>query len=256
MFGATLLRVSERRAQKLAQSADARAKGVQPATEDSLTDDDASAEDELDSDDGGGDGLESNRVEERRPLKAPAPTEPRFSPLSAKKHHRLVDGVDSRLGPPWPLADSTMSSAPRKVQLARSIRPRGKYETDGPSAESANKLPGRLILGLADLDSPHGRYAILSLARFVSCGFPSGCIDIFFVLHSMNFIFSSIAYLFMATYEPTDDITISSLLTYLNAAMPPDKHEDFDTAEVAKAAAALSDKGDIIFEGDTLRLPH
>lgn len=71
----------------------------------------------------------------------------------------------------------------------------------------------------------------------------------------MNFIFSSIAYLFMVTYESTDDMTISSLLTHLNAAMPPDKHEDFDTAEVAKAVAALSDKGDIIFEGDTLRLP-
>lgn len=70
----------------------------------------------------------------------------------------------------------------------------------------------------------------------------------------MNFIFSSIAYLFVATYDSTDDMTISSLLTYLNAAMPPDKHEDFDTAEVVKAVAALSDKGDIIFEGDTLRL--
>lgn len=59
----------------------------------------------------------------------------------------------------------------------------------------------------------------------------------------------------MTTYEPTDDMTISSLLTYLNAAMPPDKYEDFDTAEVAKAVAVLHDRGDIIFEGDMLRLP-
>ncbi|KAG0704575.1 hypothetical protein DFH29DRAFT_873619 [Suillus ampliporus] len=54
----------------------------------------------------------------------------------------------------------------------------------------------------------------------------------------------------------TDDMTISSLLTYLNSAIPADKHEDFDTAEVVKAAAALQDRGDIIFEGDMLRLPE
>jgi hypothetical protein len=75
-----------------------------------------------------------------------------------------------------------------------------------------------------------------------------------FFLSSINFIFSSIAYLFMTTYETADDMTISSLLTHLNAAMPPDKHEDFDTAEVVKAVAALQDRGDIIFEGDMLRL--
>jgi hypothetical protein len=72
----------------------------------------------------------------------------------------------------------------------------------------------------------------------------------------MDFIFSSIAYLFMTTYDSTDDMTISSLLTYLNSAIPADKHEDFDTAEVVKAAAALQDRGDIIFEGDMLRLPE
>ncbi|KDQ26273.1 hypothetical protein PLEOSDRAFT_1077315 [Pleurotus ostreatus PC15] len=49
-------------------------------------------------------------------------------------------------------------------------------------------------------------------------------------------------------------MTISSLLTYLNAAMPPDKHEDFDTSEVVKAVAAFKEKGKVIFEGDTLRL--
>lgn len=59
----------------------------------------------------------------------------------------------------------------------------------------------------------------------------------------------------MTTYKPEDDLTISSLLAYLNAAIPPDKHEDFDTAEVAKAVALLQERGDIIFEGDLLRLP-
>ncbi|KAG6381842.1 hypothetical protein JVT61DRAFT_453 [Boletus reticuloceps] len=208
-----------RRAQKAAQAADARARGGQSAAEDSLTDDDASAEDELDSDDGPVDGPESDRAEERRKVKAPI-QESRLPPPSAKKP-RFFDSADNRL-----------VALIRKIQPPRAIRPKSKYEIDGVATvepgTSANRVSRRLILGLADLDSVHGR---------------------------MNFIFSSIAYLFMATYESTDDMTISSLLTYLNAAMPLDKHEDFDTAEVAKVVAALSDKGDIIFEGDTLRLP-
>lgn len=48
-------------------------------------------------------------------------------------------------------------------------------------------------------------------------------------------------------------MSISALLTYLNVAMPQDKHEDFDTSEVIKAAAALQEKGRVIFEGDMLR---
>ncbi|KAH0836887.1 hypothetical protein J3R83DRAFT_8689 [Lanmaoa asiatica] len=55
----------ERRAQKATQAADARTKGGQPTTEESLTDDDASAEDELDSDDGPADGPEFHLAEER-----------------------------------------------------------------------------------------------------------------------------------------------------------------------------------------------
>ena len=51
-------------------------------------------------------------------------------------------------------------------------------------------------------------------------------------------------------------MTISALLSYVNAAMPPDKHEDFDTAEVIRAAAVLHDRGEISFEGDILRLLH
>jgi len=49
-------------------------------------------------------------------------------------------------------------------------------------------------------------------------------------------------------------MSISALLAYLNAAMPQDKHEDFDTSEVARAVAAMKEKGRIIFEGDMLRL--
>ena len=70
-----------------------------------------------------------------------------------------------------------------------------------------------------------------------------------------DFVFTSIEYLFRLTYENTDDMSISALLVYLNAAMPPDKHEDFDTAEVTKTAAVLHEKGRVIFEGDLIRLP-
>ncbi|KII89556.1 hypothetical protein PLICRDRAFT_124521 [Plicaturopsis crispa FD-325 SS-3] len=69
-----------------------------------------------------------------------------------------------------------------------------------------------------------------------------------------DFILTSLDHLFTTTYEGTDEMTISSLLTYVNAAMPPDKHEDFDTAEVVRAAATLKARGILAFEGDTLRL--
>ncbi|KIL58876.1 hypothetical protein M378DRAFT_15215 [Amanita muscaria Koide BX008] len=96
------------------------------------------------------------------------------------------------------------------------------------AANRAQPIRRPLPVGLADLDSPPGR---------------------------RDFVFASIEYLFRTTYETTDDMTISALLVYLNAAMPQDKHEDFDTAEVTKSAAQLHDKGRIIFEGDLIRLP-
>ncbi|KAJ7732359.1 hypothetical protein DFH07DRAFT_871080 [Mycena maculata] len=82
---------------------------------------------------------------------------------------------------------------------------------------------------LADLDSPGGRRA---------------------------FVFASVEYLFRTTYEASDDMSVSALLAYLNAAMPADKHEDFDTGEVARAAGALAarEKERFALEGDMLRL--
>ena len=68
-----------------------------------------------------------------------------------------------------------------------------------------------------------------------------------------HFIASSIEHLFRTTYEITDDMTISTLLTYLNAAMPVDKYEDFDTSEVTKAVAFFHAGGRLTFEGDTIR---
>ena len=61
-------------------------------------------------------------------------------------------------------------------------------------------------------------------------------------------------YLFKTTYEHSDELTIAALVTYLNAAIPPDKHEDFDTTEVTKTAKALRDRGEFAFEGDILRV--
>lgn len=73
-------------------------------------------------------------------------------------------------------------------------------------------------------------------------------------MFSLNFVFNSVSYLFATTYDASDDLTISSLLTYLNAAIPLDKYEDFDTAEVVRAAALLQERGDVSFKGDVLRL--
>ncbi|KAJ3763828.1 hypothetical protein EV360DRAFT_65996 [Lentinula raphanica] len=83
---------------------------------------------------------------------------------------------------------------------------------------------------LADLDSPAGR---------------------------KQFVSHSIAYLFQTTYDcspcSSDELSISALVAYLNAAMPMDKHEDFDTAEVVKCVGALREKGKVLLEGDVVR---
>lgn len=70
----------------------------------------------------------------------------------------------------------------------------------------------------------------------------------------LDFTHRSIRYLFRTTYGQGDDLTIASLVTYLNAAIPADKHEDFDTTEVTKAATALHERGDVRFEGDVVRM--
>ncbi|KAK7453385.1 hypothetical protein VKT23_011649 [Stygiomarasmius scandens] len=96
----------------------------------------------------------------------------------------------------------------------------------GPSSPVRRSGPTRSRPVLADLDSPVGR---------------------------KHFVYSSIAYLFTTTYEATDDMSISTLLTYLNSAMPPDKYEDFDTSEVVRAVSSLKEKGKILFEGDLVK---
>ena len=73
------------------------------------------------------------------------------------------------------------------------------------------------------------------------------------MLPRLEFVSRSVQYLFKTTYAPTDELTIAALVTYLNAAMPPDKHEDFDTTEVTKTANLLRERGEFLFEGDVLR---
>jgi hypothetical protein len=78
--------------------------------------------------------------------------------------------------------------------------------------------------------------------------------DLYSPADRLSFTRHSIAYLFRTTYSPADALTIAALVAYMNAALPPDKHEEFDTAEVTRAAKTLHDRGSVAFEGDTLKL--
>ncbi|KAG2141826.1 hypothetical protein DEU56DRAFT_794861 [Suillus clintonianus] len=217
----------QRRAQKAAEVAELRAKGGTSHPDDgSLSDEDMSAEDELESEEPYDVQVQDLPTDDKRKARISD-----FRSLHTAKKQRLDNG-SGRTGSAWAVPDHT-STGKRSLQSVRSIRPKGRPDSDlhalvTEASGSTSRLNRRLVLGLADLNNVPGR---------------------------MDFIFSSIAYLFMTTYDSTDDMTISSLLTYLNSAIPADKHEDFDTAEVVKAAAALQDRGDIIFEGDMLRLP-
>jgi hypothetical protein len=73
-------------------------------------------------------------------------------------------------------------------------------------------------------------------------------------LYSASFVHRSIAHLYATTYETTDELTLATLLAYLNCAVPPDKHEDFDTVEVLSAAKVLQARGTLELQGDVLRL--
>ncbi|KAI9440998.1 hypothetical protein H4582DRAFT_1513862 [Lactarius indigo] len=72
----------------------------------------------------------------------------------------------------------------------------------------------------------------------------------------LTFTRHSIVYLFRTTYTAADALTIAALVAFMNAALPPDRHEEFDTAEVTRAAKTLHDRGRVAFEGDTLKLLH
>ncbi|KAH8111768.1 hypothetical protein DFH11DRAFT_576855 [Phellopilus nigrolimitatus] len=82
---------------------------------------------------------------------------------------------------------------------------------------------------LADLGSPGGRLA---------------------------FIAASIRHLFGTTYaRGADALSVGALVNYLNAALPPDKHEEFDVREVSAACGgALAKAGRVVLRGDEVRL--
>ncbi len=63
--------------------------------------------------------------------------------------------------------------------------------------------------------------------------------------HRLNFTCHSIAYMFRTMYTPADALTIAALVAYMNAVIPPDKHEEFDMAEVMRAAKMLHDRGNV-----------
>ncbi|KAH8104095.1 hypothetical protein BXZ70DRAFT_1005642 [Cristinia sonorae] len=111
----------------------------------------------------------------------------------------------------------------RLLHYHRSLPPALVEEDISMDADVYTTHPARL----ADLETPAGR---------------------------LDFVSKSVRYLFRTTYERSDELTIATLVTYLNAAIPPDKHEDFDTTEVTKAAAAMSDGSDFVLEGDVLRI--
>ncbi|KAJ3743577.1 hypothetical protein DFH05DRAFT_1399971 [Lentinula detonsa] len=108
------------------------------------------------------------------------------------------------------------------------VRSHGPYGNGVLPSSATGPSSGRGVL--ADLDSPAGR---------------------------KQFVSHSIAYLFQTTYDrspcSSDELSISALVAYLNAAMPMDKHEDFDTAEVVRCVGALREKGKVLLEGDVVR---
>lgn len=115
-------------------------------------------------------------------------------PLPPPAHYRVSRTVDG--GPSG--ACSYTNTMDR-----RGAPPSHRYAPPPPHPHPQAGFPP----GFADLDSPHGRRA---------------------------FIAHSIFYLFSTTYEPTDELPIASLLAYVNAAMPVDKYEEFDTGEVSR----------------------
>ena len=66
------------------------------------------------------------------------------------------------------------------------------------------------------------------------------------------FICSWITHLFQTSFEDDDYLTVPTVLTSLNASLPPGKYVDFDEEEVATAIGAGQRKG-FVLEGDIIR---
>ncbi|KAI0075320.1 hypothetical protein K474DRAFT_1709125 [Panus rudis PR-1116 ss-1] len=127
--------------------------------------------------------------------------------------------------------DAVRAGRKKEGGVSGAVAPSLAYPDDADAEGEPDDLDEDLgnPIRLADLDAPAGR---------------------------LDFAFASVRHLFKTTYSRADDLTIATLVAYLNAAMPPDKHEDFDTKEVTKAAMALHERGDFVLEGDVIRIPE
>jgi hypothetical protein len=152
---------------------------------------------------------------------------------------------------------NTANSVPKAKKWIRQKMPTGLQQT--PISMLISQLHGLLTwppprTGTRFLSSYSLRddraFANVSFSSLAQCDYhTTSCPRLSFTRHS-------IAYLFRTTYTPADALTIAALVAYMNAALPPDKHEEFDTAEVTRAAKTLHDHGRVAFEGDTLKLLH
>lgn len=135
-----------------------------------------------------------------------------------------------------------------RAPLRSGVGPRGSSSStiDGSEGPWADRMDvDRPSARMADLHTSKGRYVFLLAVPMAGLTYRR-C--------RLEYTFRAVSHLFNSTYEPSDELTIASLVTYLNAAMPPDKHEDFDTGEVTKAAMALQSRGQFVLEGDVLRI--
>jgi hypothetical protein len=161
--GFVLFPLSERRAQKAAEVAELRAKGGQPHPDDgNLSDEDASAEDELESEDPYD--AQDLSTDEKRKTRIPDLR----SPHTTKKQR--LDNGSSRIASAWPRAENT-SIGKKSSQSMRPIRPKGRADFDihTPSvdASGSSRLNRRLMLGFADLATISGRYVFPSRLEFI-----------------------------------------------------------------------------------------
>ncbi|KAJ7842118.1 hypothetical protein B0H14DRAFT_3692840 [Mycena olivaceomarginata] len=131
---------------------------------------------------------------------------------------RALRVIELRNGPAGP----TAVLGRRGPELEMCKTPLGTQHSNSPTIvpNAYQLLRSELPARLADLDSAGGR---------------------------RNFIISSVKYLFGTTYEDNDDLPISTLVVYLNSAVPSNKHEDFDLKEVTDAAETLDKEFAVVF---------
>ncbi|KAF8268837.1 hypothetical protein EI94DRAFT_1095948 [Lactarius quietus] len=146
-----------------------------------------------------------------------------------------------------PVADSVTHSGPASPDSGEESTDNGELGTECRKSDTAPTLTATAMTATTTEDPDAGPDAVHPAPRFAGLDSPAD---------RLSFTRHAIAYLFRTTYTPADALTIAALVAYMNAALPPDRHEEFDTAEVTRAAKTLHDRGRVAFEGDTLKLLH